>query len=244
MSYSVYKHTFPNGKVYIGITSQKPKKRWKNGYGYLEKKNGQYSQPLMAKAILKYGWENVAHEILFSNITYEEAIVKEKELIKRHNSNNSNYGYNLTNGGEGSIGRIVKEETKRKIKNSISGNKHPNYGKHLSDETKRKIGNANKNKEYPTGEKHNRYGKHLSEETKQKLREINKGKHHTEETKNKLRELSNRLSVRCVETNKIYDSIKCAENENKIFGISKVCNGKQKTAGGYHWEFINNEKEI
>ena len=32
--YSVYKHTFPNGKVYIGITKQNPLKRWRNGTGY------------------------------------------------------------------------------------------------------------------------------------------------------------------------------------------------------------------
>lgn len=31
--YSVYIHTLPNNKVYIGITSQKPKARWDNGRG-------------------------------------------------------------------------------------------------------------------------------------------------------------------------------------------------------------------
>lgn len=28
----VYKHTSPVGKVYIGITHQKPEKRWQKGY--------------------------------------------------------------------------------------------------------------------------------------------------------------------------------------------------------------------
>ena len=60
MGYNVYKHTFPNGKVYIGITRQKPKYRWANGNGYLRlKPNGEYKQPLMARAVIKYGWENV-----------------------------------------------------------------------------------------------------------------------------------------------------------------------------------------
>lgn len=48
--YSVYMHTTPNNKKYIGITKQKPVKRWQNGGGY---KN----QPLMWKAIKKYRLE-------------------------------------------------------------------------------------------------------------------------------------------------------------------------------------------
>ena len=35
--YTVYKHTSPSGKVYIGITCRKPKYRWNNGKGYKEK---------------------------------------------------------------------------------------------------------------------------------------------------------------------------------------------------------------
>lgn len=35
--YTVYKHTTPSGKVYVGITKQKPEQRWDNGNGY--KKN-------------------------------------------------------------------------------------------------------------------------------------------------------------------------------------------------------------
>ena len=46
--YSVYKHTAPNGKVYIGITSADVKDRWKNGYGY-------YRNEHFFKAITKYG---------------------------------------------------------------------------------------------------------------------------------------------------------------------------------------------
>ena len=31
-NYIVYKHTSPSNKVYIGITKQKPYKRWKYGH--------------------------------------------------------------------------------------------------------------------------------------------------------------------------------------------------------------------
>lgn len=30
-NYTVYMHRFPNGKVYIGMTSKKPEDRWKRG---------------------------------------------------------------------------------------------------------------------------------------------------------------------------------------------------------------------
>lgn len=33
-NYKVYMHRFPNGKVYIGITNQPIKNRWRNGEGY------------------------------------------------------------------------------------------------------------------------------------------------------------------------------------------------------------------
>ena len=36
-NYSVYKHTFPDGKVYIGI-SINPKTRWSRGHGYKNNK--------------------------------------------------------------------------------------------------------------------------------------------------------------------------------------------------------------
>lgn len=50
--YYVYKHTVPNGKVYIGITKQNPSKRWLNGLGY---KHSTY----FFNAIVKYGWLNI-----------------------------------------------------------------------------------------------------------------------------------------------------------------------------------------
>ena len=73
--YCVYKHIFPNNKVYIGVTCRKPEYRWDNGNGYTN------TQRKIYNAIQKYGWENVKHEILFENLTKEEAEQKEIELI-------------------------------------------------------------------------------------------------------------------------------------------------------------------
>lgn len=104
MNYKVYKHTnLLNNKVYIGITQQKVEKRWQKGYGYSE-------QPYFYNAIKKYGWNGFEHEILFENLTEEEAKSKEQELIKKYKSNDRNYGYNLSKGGE-----TYKENFKKRI---------------------------------------------------------------------------------------------------------------------------------
>lgn len=60
-NYIVYRHTSPNGKVYIGITSRKPEQRWKNVNGYKD-------SPKFYNAIKKYGWDNFKHEILFDGL--------------------------------------------------------------------------------------------------------------------------------------------------------------------------------
>ena len=74
--YTIYIHKNKiNGKVYIGQTSQKPEKRWDNGRGY-ETSSKFYN------AILKYGWNNFEHIILYTTLTLEEANQKEQELIE------------------------------------------------------------------------------------------------------------------------------------------------------------------
>lgn len=99
-TYCVYKHTSPSNKVYIGITYN-IKRRWYDGNGYLhKKKNGKYNQPLFARAILKYGWDNFTHEILAENLSKEQACELEKEYIQKYGSTNPQKGYNLSYGGE------------------------------------------------------------------------------------------------------------------------------------------------
>ena len=73
-TYTVYKHISPSNKVYIGITSIDPKQRWNSGYGY--KSNRHFTS-----AIKKYGWENIKHDILFENLTEEEAKLMEKCIL-------------------------------------------------------------------------------------------------------------------------------------------------------------------
>ena len=73
-TFCVYMHTNKiNGKKYIGITSQRPQKRFLNGKGY--------QTQVLGKAVKKYGWENFETQILFDGISEAEAKQKEIELI-------------------------------------------------------------------------------------------------------------------------------------------------------------------
>lgn len=89
----VYCHTNKiNGKKYIGISSNVDK-RWAG-------KGTNYYDQVFGNAIKKYGWDNFTHEIVFENLTKEEACEKESELILLNKSNIKEYGYNRSNGGE------------------------------------------------------------------------------------------------------------------------------------------------
>lgn len=104
--YVVYIHTAPNGKRYVGITSQNIRRRWRNGAGY---KNNEY----FTRAILKYGWDNFTHEIVAQGLTQEEAEKKEVELIAKYDSANPQKGFNIDLGGNSTGKR--SESTKKKL---------------------------------------------------------------------------------------------------------------------------------
>jgi len=91
-SYCVYKHTSPDGKVYIGTTSKRPEDRWKGGFGYVD------NLPLFVD-IVAFGWDNFGHEILLSGLDQQEAHDRELELIKLYRSAEPELGYNRLGGG-------------------------------------------------------------------------------------------------------------------------------------------------
>lgn len=90
--YSVYKLVSPRGKVYIGITSMAAEKRWYEGRAY------EFNRRL-ANDIALHGWDAFEHEVLFCELTEDEAKSKEVELIIKHNSTNFSCGYNIDQGG-------------------------------------------------------------------------------------------------------------------------------------------------
>ena len=135
--YKVYMHIAPNGKKYIGMTKLKPKLRWNNEKGYT-------SNDYFFRAILKYGWDNIKHEILFSGLTKGEAEQKEIELIAKYKSNEREYGYNIDNGGN--TNGTHSKETIEKIRNSELGEKNPFYGKKHTMSARLKISRGHNGK--------------------------------------------------------------------------------------------------
>ena len=109
----VYKHTSPSGKVYIGITSNSPEKRWNHGRNY---SGNQY----FTNAILKYGWNNFKHEIVASNLSVDEAKAMETSLIKLYKD--KKISYNISAGGDGNS-KPVSKETRAKISRAMKGHK-------------------------------------------------------------------------------------------------------------------------
>ena len=130
-NWTIYRHVSPSGKVYIGITSQDVKKRWRYGYGY---KNCL----ILKEAIVKYGWDNIKHEVLFENLSELKAKSLEIDLIRHYK--NLGISYNITDGGDGHLGcswtpsedtkklwskqrlgRALSENWKNKISKSLKG---------------------------------------------------------------------------------------------------------------------------
>lgn len=105
-TYCVYIHTSKtNGKMYVGRTKD-VKMRWHPTAYRTSKK--------FYKAILYLGWDDFEHEIVAANLTRQEADNFEDLLIKALKTNEEEFGYNITGGGQ-----------------SWKGKDNPNYGNHV-----------------------------------------------------------------------------------------------------------------
>lgn len=230
----VYAHIFPNGKKYVGITKQNPKKRWGRGRNYT-------NNPQLQRAFEKYGWDNVEHLILGEYETLEEAGEVEKKIITEENLQDIRFGYNIQSGGEHGN---HSEQTIRKLSESRRGSGNPMYGrrgelspmygkpgtmrgKHMSEEAKAKISKAN------SGKNNGMYGRKLSDEERKRLSISHSGS-------------NNKFSRRviCVETGITYAS---SGEASRMTGchqgnINRCCNGTLKTTSGYHWRFADEQR--
>lgn len=221
-----------NGKKYIGATSQKPTNRWANGKGYQR-------CPVFYAAIQEYGWDNFKHEILFTGLTEEEAEALEVELIKKHQTQDPEKGYNMASGGEVNKGFHRTSEFKQKVSEArvgvYAGENHSMYGVPRSEETKEKIRAAQAGKPKPAEVR-----KNMSQSAKQRWRPGNTAERTHLREMNKGGNSPKARPVMCVETGMEYDAARSAAEAIGIdaSGIIRCCNGQRNTAGGYHWKYI------
>ena len=196
-----------NGKCYIGKTIGTLEQRKRNHYNdakSLHNTFNNYFHNALQKHKQKFEWT-----ILYKNKNNQKLIEKEICFIKKYQTKRPN-GYNLTNGGDGMIGYIYSEKSKKKMSESQKGKIRSH-----SEETKRKISKSKKGisvnlghsvskttrkkisktlKGHPVSKNTKKKislalkgkGHPCSEKTKEKLSIINKGKHHSNKTKKKI----------------------------------------------------------
>lgn len=115
----IYKATnVVTGKSYIGIDSNWPHRKAAHKHAAI--KRG--SDLIFHKAIRKYGWEKFEWSILedLSHVLHEDICNRERHYIQEFDSYGEN-GYNMTFGGEGSLGWTPSEDTRMKISQANFG---------------------------------------------------------------------------------------------------------------------------
>lgn len=158
----IYKTTnLINNKIYVGQHTATEFDKYYKGSGVM-----------LTRAFKKYGKENFSCVLLEAVESKEALDTREAYWIDKLNSRDSDIGYNITAGGEGTVGYKHTEEAKKKM--SVAKKDKP-----LTEAHKKAIGLRSK-------------GHTLSDETKEKLREANLGRKHTDETKQKMHEAHQR----------------------------------------------------
>jgi hypothetical protein len=119
---------------------------------------------------------------------------------------------NNTDGGEGTVGRVITEETRSRMSEVQRGKTSPRKGAILSPETRKKISDSNR------GRLGTRRGVVVSQDTKDKQSKAKRGRPLKFETKQKLRKL-NEEQIR-----EVFELLKSGMYQHDIakkFNISK-----------------------
>jgi group I intron endonuclease len=182
-----------NGKIYIG-QSKNDKYRWRQHLYFAKNPNktGQYIHHAMAK----YGAENFEFQIIAFCRNQEDANNIENTLILQYNSRDTQFGYNLTVGGN--YGGH-SEETKRKLseatKQQIKEKGHPSQGVKRSEEARQNMSAAQQNR-------NNNY----TPEMRKRMSDSHKGQKHPSEVVEK-----RKLSLKATNDAKIVAKVESGE---------------------------------
>lgn len=238
-TYKVYTHINKiNGKQYIGITSTDVKTRWKDGQGY-------NTQTVFYRAILKYGWDNFDHKILYDNLSYEEAIQKERECIIKYKTwveFNDSQGYNMSLTNTGPTTKKVQQYTLegvfvREYNSAFDAVKENNWQEASYHNIQSVCNQVKKYKSYQGF-----LWKYSND-----VRNINEWIKRYKITDNKQKKTVYQYDLNDNFIGK-YTSVGMAAKTLNLIqqNISKVATGKRKTCGGFKWSYIplNEEDEF
>lgn len=217
MKYTVYLRTnLVNGKQYVGQTVNftQRERDWKC-------LKARYGSHFFTNERNKYGLENFKTEILAIVETREEAWNLEQKYIKEYNSLFPN-GYNMSYGGEKSLGYKHSDEQKEKW--SVE-----RKGKHNSPSTEFKKGMATWIK-----------GKHHSKESNEKNRFAHLGKI------SKKRKPVVQLTL---DWQYIKEFTHCKEASKELGfksdeSIRKACKETWRTSSGCHWMYKDDYEKM
>lgn len=239
----LYRHTSPSNKVYIGITSNKPYIRWRGGNGYKSCK-------LFYRAILKYSWNNIKHEVLFTGLTEDRAKKLEIELIRHYKA--LGISYNITDGGDGMIGYKHSQEIIKKLKDAHIGRIYKKGWKWTEEQKANKpvknmkgINNPNYGNHKLAGENNPMYGKTHTEEARRKMALAATGRTHklSEKHKELLRKINSKPVVQLDLDNNIVAKFESSSAAARFYGkgastaahIAACCRGERKKCLNYKW---------
>lgn len=285
----IYKYTSPNGRIYIGQTTEERRRR----KTFLNL-NKSYGGDKIDRARAKYGPDNFSYEVLERMNFRDSSEARDKldELEEFYIRYYDSYkrGYNMTYGGFTTRGfrfsneqkaalsnqrtgrklrprsaeekanhsKIMQErwaskeyrelrtkinaseEHKKKVSESLSGEKNGMYGKKHSIASREKMSSSR------TGEKHCRFGQTLNYSYREKIRNSSLEYHRNHKVSDETRrKISERIKVKVKQISldgtfiAEYDSPTLAGKAVGIDGscIVKCCKGKRKSAGGYKWEY-------
>ena len=149
---------FPNNKKYIGITNGINKRKT----AHKSRARNNY-KGVFYNAIRKYGWDSIRWEIADGYKDWNELCELEIKKIAEYKTQDRDFGYNITPGGNVNHGFKHTEEWKQMMSERMSGENSPLFGRKLTKEQREHLSRIN------SGDLHPRYGKKITEEQKKAM---------------------------------------------------------------------------
>ena len=218
-----------NGKVYVGSAVNLRKRMHKH---LSSLRHNKHCNIKLQNAYNKYGEDNFVFEIIELVPNKEQLLDREQYFINTLNVVNE--GYNICPVAGNTMGVFHTEESIQKMIIAHSN---------ISEETRKRLSEAGKRR------------RPISEETRKRMSEAHKGKicsfTHREKLSKALKGRCkgvyiggaryNARKVICIETGIIYEAISVASRETHTdrSSIIKCVKGIGKTAGGFHWKYVD-----